>query len=211
SIGGIRINTFDEGEIKNNPLFMPDKETALKCEAFLQECMKNHDSAGGTIDCVIKGLPCGIGETVFDKLDANLAKAMFSIGAVKGFEIGNGFNASNSVGSQNNDPFTNEDGKIIKVTNNSGGILGGMSDGSPVTMRLAFKPTPSIFQTQQTVDTDGNPTQIEIKGRHDPIIVPRAVIVVEAMAAITVLDLMLQNTYSKIENIKAVYDLLEKN
>ncbi len=192
-------------EIFLDPLYMPDRQTSLKAAEYLKQCIKNNDSAGGIVECIIKNVPKGIGETVFDKIDSLLAKAIFSIGAVKGFEIGSGFSAAKLNGSQNNDEFININGNITKKTNNSGGILGGMSDGDDIIFRAAFKPTPSIFHTQNTVDINGNVTKIEIKGRHDPIIVPRAVIVVEAMAAITITDLLFNNMFSKIDNIKKFY------
>ena len=170
------------------------------------------------IRCIITGVPAGLGEPVFDKLDARLAHAMFSIGAVKGFEIGDGFLAAEAFGSENNDSFLaapgeknsegtlNYNGKAVtKATNHAGGILGGISDGSPITMRIAVKPTPSIAQPQKTVDKDGNERVIEIKGRHDPIIVPRAVVVVEAMAALTVADLLLQNCTASLDHLEAIY------
>lgn len=208
SVGTVSINhiNFNEAEILNNALFMPDKQAAEKASAYLDECIKNSDSAGGVVECVVTGLPVGIGEPVFDKLDANLAKAMFSLGAVKGFEIGLGFSAAKINGSENNDQFfADQNRKIAKTTNNSGGVLGGMSDGSPLVFRTAFKPTPSIATPQKTVTNSGENTEISIKGRHDPIIVPRAVIVVEAMAAITIVDLLFQNMYSNIDNIKKIY------
>lgn len=192
--------------INSNPLYMPDAEIAKQAEAFLEECMKNQNSAGGMIECIIDGVPAGIGEPVFDKLDANLAKAMFSIGAVKGFEIGAGFGVANLLGSENNDAFTSTpDGTVGKNTNNAGGILGGISDGSPIIFRTAIKPTPSISGTQKTINKDAKEIEVNITGRHDPIIVPRAVVVVEAMAALTLLDLMLANTGSNLENLKKIY------
>ena len=154
--------------------------------------MSEKDSSGGVIECVVTGMPAGIGETVFDKLDAVLAKAIFSIGAVKGFEIGSGFASAAMKGSENNDAFLFRDGRIAKETNHAGGILGGMSDGSPIIFRAAIKPTPSIARTQHTVKKDGTPTEISIQGRHDPVIVPRAVVVVESMAALAILDLLMR-------------------
>lgn len=192
-------------EILSNSLYMPDEETSLKAQEYLKKCIENHDSAGGIVECIIKNVPAGIGETVFDKLDASLSKAVFSLGAVKGFEVGTGFKTSRLNGSENNDPFIAENGKVTKLTNNAGGILGGMSDGSDIVFRAAFKPTPSIFKSQKTVDINCNNTEIEIKGRHDPIIVPRAVIVVEAMAAITLTDLLFSNMFSKLSYIKDFY------
>lgn len=182
-----------------NRLYMPDAVAAAEAEEWLERLMAQQDSAGGVVECVIDGIPAGIGEPVFDKLDACLAKAVMSIGAVKGFEIGDGFAAARSCGSVNNDTFyTDGDQAVRKRTNHSGGILGGMSDGSEIVLRAAFKPTPSIARTQQTVNRNGENVDINIKGRHDPIVVPRAVVVVEAMAALTVADLLLRNRSSRI-------------
>lgn len=207
SIGNISIDRekFDFDEISKNPLFMPDKDAAEKASIFLNKCMSEENSAGGIIETVVYGIPEGIGEPVFDKLDANLGKAMFSIGAVKGVEIGSGFNASKSTGFENNDFFEYNNGKVSKLSNNAGGILGGMSDGSEIVIRTAFKPTPSIHKTQKTVNKNNENIDINIKGRHDPVIVPRAVVVTEAMAAITIVDLLFANMFSKIENIKYLY------
>ena len=208
SIGPVTINedNFDAGEITNNPFCMPDAEAAKKAGEFLDKCIEDKDSSGGIIECVITGMPAGIGDTVFDKLDACLAKAVFSIGAVKGFEIGSGFNAAKMKGSENNDPFyITADGKISKVTNNAGGILGGMSDASPIVFRAAVKPTPSIARPQQTVTKDKTRTEIIIHGRHDPVIVPRAVVVVECMAAIAITDLLLSNMGAKMSSLRDFY------
>ncbi|MEY8337699.1 chorismate synthase [Lachnospiraceae bacterium 62-35] len=205
SIGSIEVDKsrFNLEERDKNRLYMPDAEAAGQAEAFLEECMTRGDSAGGVVECVITGLPAGVGEPVFDKLDACLAKAIFSIGAVKGFEVGDGFQAAQSCGSQNNDPFCrDEQGKITKKTNHAGGILGGISDGSDVIFRAAFKPTPSISCAQQTVTREGEEKEIVIKGRHDPIIVPRAVVVVEAMAALTAADLLLLAMASRGEDVQ---------
>ena len=167
--------------------------------------MQNMDSAGGVVECVVSGLPAGIGEPVFDKLDANLAKALMSIGAVKAVEIGDGAKVSATYGSENNDSFHMNGDTICKTTNHSGGVLGGMSDGSKLIMRAHFKPTPSIAKPQNTVTSNGEDTTIEIHGRHDPVIVPRAVVVVEAMAAITVLDLMMDNMSSRLDYLTKFY------
>ena len=150
-------------------------------------------------------MPAGIGEPVFDKLSANLGKAVLSIGAVKGFEIGDGFAAADLAGSENNDPFYMKDGQVRKGSNHSGGVLGGMSDGAEIIFRAAFKPTPSIARQQDTVTRSGEETAIEIHGRHDPVIVPRAVVVVETMAAATVLDLLLVNMGSRMDRVKDFY------
>lgn len=206
SIGDISVSSLNLEEIFNNALYMPDTAAAEKASAYLEECMKNHDSSGGVIECIIDGMPAGIGDPVFEKLDANLAKAVFSIGAVKGFEIGDGFLASFAKGSENNDPFFyDEKGNVCKKTNHAGGILGGMSDGSPIVFRAAIKPTPSIFQKQETINRKGENIEIEIQGRHDPIIVPRAVVVVESMAALTIVDLLFSNMSAKLDSVVDFY------
>ena len=192
-------------EINANAFYMPDKEAAVKASEYVEQCMADKDSAGGIIECRVSGLPAGIGDTVFEKLDANLAKAIMSIGAVKGFEVGDGFEVAKSCGSDNNDDFIVDNGNIVKASNHSGGILGGMSDGSEIVFRAAVKPTPSISQPQQTVDVDGRPQRIEIQGRHDPIIVPRAVVVVESMAAITMVDLLMTNMSARLDSLKDFY------
>ena len=209
SIGPVTIDSahIDPNEINNNPVLMPDANAAKEAIAYLDKCMANQDSSGGTIRCTILGLPVGLGEPVFDKIDANLAKAMFSIGSVKGFEIGDGFAAATATGLTNNDAFIpGPKGGIIKATNHSGGTLGGMTDGAPLTMRVAIKPTPSISALQHTVDTQGNSIELSITGRHDPIIVPRAVVVVESMAALTILDAILLNMGSKLDRIIDFYN-----
>lgn len=208
SIGTITINPslFDKDEIYNNAFVMPDKKAAASASLFLDECMINEDSAGGVIQCEISGVPAGIGETVFDKLDASLGKAIFSIGAVKGVEFGSGFSAAVSNGSENNDQFfTDKDGVVQKMTNHAGGILGGMSDGSSIVFRAAFKPTPSIHKLQKTVNQSSENVEINISGRHDPIIVPRAVVVVESMAAITLVDSIFSNLFSRMDCIKKMF------
>ncbi|MDO5521458.1 MAG: chorismate synthase [bacterium] len=209
SIGPIAINydnaSFDH--ILQSPLYMPDLEASSKAEAYLKEQMHNFDSTGGVIECIVSGMPAGIGEPVFEKLDANLAKAIMSIGAVKGFEIGDGFDVATKKGSENNDAFAyDENGTITKQTNHSGGILGGLSDGSDIILRAAIKPTPSIFQTQHTVNKSGENIDINIKGRHDPIIVPRAVVVVESMVALTLVDMLFANMSSRMDKLKTFYE-----
>lgn len=198
-------SNFDLDERFNNPVAMPDAKAAKKAQELLDNAIKKLDSVGGVVECSVNGLPAGIGEPVFDKLDALLGRAMFSIGAVKGVEFGLGFEAAKIYGSQNNDNFYIENGVVKKKTNNSGGILGGISDGDTLVLRAAFKPTPSIAQAQETVNNKNENIEIEIKGRHDPIVVPRAVIVTEAMTAITLADLMLINMSAKIENVKKIY------
>lgn len=200
SIGTFEISPerFSLEQRDQNALYMPDAVCAEQTAAYLEKMIAEQDSVGGVVECVITGVPAGVGEPVFDKLDACLAQAVMSIGAVKGFEIGDGFAAARTNGSQNNDAFfAGEDGKIQKATNHSGGILGGISDGSDIILRAAFKPTPSIAKTQHTVNRQGEPVEIQIKGRHDPVVVPRAVVVVEAMAALTVADLFLRSKLSK--------------
>lgn len=190
---------FDLAQRDQNKLYMPDAVAAEEAGAYLEELIAEQDSAGGVVECVITGVPAGVGEPVFDKLDARLAMAVMSIGAVKGFEIGDGFAAAKSCGSSNNDAFrVSETGKVVKETNHSGGILGGMSDGSDIILRAAFKPTPSIAKGQKTINRDGENVDISIHGRHDPVVVPRAVVVVESMAALTVLDLLLMNNSARI-------------
>ncbi|MEE3481441.1 MAG: chorismate synthase [Lachnospiraceae bacterium] len=221
AIGPVKATKTDFSVVSENPLYMPDEEAAEKAEAYLKELQAKGDSAGGIIECVVTGLPAGIGEPVFEKLDANLAKAILSIGAVKGFEIGEGFVAAGLTGSENNDSFMAEPvpenerdsagGNIIhKKTNHSGGTLGGMSDGSPLVFRAAVKPTPSISSVQETVTRGGENTEIVIKGRHDPVIVPRAVVVVECMAALTVADLLLDGQGSRLSDVKAYMETVRK-
>ena len=178
---------------------------AEQAEAYVSSAMAECDCCGGIIECTAEGLPAGLGEPVFDKLDALLAQAVMSVGAVKGVEIGDGFAAAVSSGSTNNDPFYMDGETVRKRTNHSGGTLGGMSDGSRLVLRAAVKPTPSIARPQSTVNESGEDAEITIHGRHDPVIVPRAVVVIESMAAITIADLLLQNMTSRIDKIKAFY------
>ncbi len=200
------LDQLDIQEARSNPTGMPDRETSLRAEAYLKRCMEDLDSAGGIVVCRILNIPAGIGEPVFEKLDANLARAIMSIGAVKAFEIGDGVKVSAANGSTNNDSFRMSDNRITKSTNHAGGILGGISDGSEIVLRAHFKPTPSIFQKQDTVNKNGEDVTVQIRGRHDPIIVPRAVVVVESMTALTILDMLLQNMTSRIDQIKRFYD-----
>ena len=207
SIGPVTVDEadYDFTEITNNSFYLPNKNAAKKAAEYVSTLMEQMDSCGGLIECRVDHLPAGLGEPVFDKLDALLAQAIMSIGAVKGVEIGDGFSVVSSKGSKNNDSFFAENGQISKLTNHSGGILGGLSDGSPILLRAAIKPTPSISQPQKTVNTNGENIEIEISGRHDPVIVPRAVVVVESMAAVTLVDLLMQNMSSRIEYMKQVY------
>lgn len=210
SIGNIEIDysKFDENAISQNSLSMPDLEAALKAADIITDAKKNLDSVGGVIECTVKDMPAGVGEPAFEKLDAMLAKAVMSIGGVKGFEVGSGFASSNMYGSEHNDTMYYDNcGNVAKNTNHAGGILGGISDGSPIILRAAFKPTPSIATNQQTITKDGQNTEVSIHGRHDPIIVPRAVVVVEAMVAITLVDYTLSRVLSRMDMIKRAYDM----
>lgn len=208
SIGPVSIHydRFDLSQTEKNAVNMPDAAAAALAEAHLDACRAAQDSCGGVVECVIKGLPAGVGEPCFEKLSANLAKAVCSIGAVKGFEIGDGFEAAKSRGSVNNDAFCRSaDGGIAKKTNHAGGVLGGISDGSDLVFRAAFKPTPSISAQQQTVNRSGEEITVSVRGRHDPIIVPRAVVVVECMAALTVLDLLMVSMTSRLDRMQAFF------
>lgn len=215
SIGPISIDysRCNKENIMMSPLYMPDLEASEHAEIFLQEQMEKQDSTGGIVECIVSGMPAGIGEPTFEKLDANLAKAILSIGAVKGVEFGSGFEVAAMNGSCSNDsfqsPFNHLQNEhklnVKKATNYAGGILGGISDGSEIVLRAAFKPTPSIAKTQKTINKDGENIEINIKGRHDPIIVPRAVVVVEAMTAITLVDMLFMNMSSRMDKLIDFY------
>lgn len=205
AIGDITIDPdrFEPELIRTHPLAMPDKTAAEHAGEYLAELKSRADSAGGIIECVVIGVPPGLGEPVFDKLDALLAKAVFSIGAVKAVEIGSGIKAAKMTGSEHNDFYHYQpDGSLEKLSNHAGGILGGISDGFPLKIRAHFKPTPSIAQKQETVNTTGENIEISISGRHDPIIVPRAVVVVEAMVALTLADYLIVSASSNIDRLK---------
>lgn len=207
AIGGIELdnNNFSLAERDNNPFAMPDAKAAQKIKEYADRKLEECNSMGGIIECVVENMPAGIGDPVFDKLDANLAKAVMSIGAVKGVEIGDGFKVAQSTGLDNNDAFRMQDGRVVKKTNHSGGILGGISDGSDIILRAAIKPTPSIASVQQTVNKQGEEIDISIHGRHDPMIVPRAVVVVEAMTAITLVDMLFTGMTSRLDRIADFY------
>jgi len=205
SIGPVKIEIFDAEEIGKNAFYMPDAKAAEAAGAYLEECMKNQDSAGGIIECRIKNVPAGLGNPVFEKLDAVLAEAVMSIGAVKAVEIGDGIQVSAMKGSEDNDGFHMENGQITKNSNHAGGIMGGMSDGSEIILRAAIKPTPSISQPQNTVTDSGEETSLEIHGRHDPVIVPRAVVVVESMCALAIVDALFSNMTSQMDRIQEFY------
>jgi chorismate synthase len=188
--GGIKAKTVDLKQIEKNPLRCPDPVAAKKMERLVLKMKKEGDSIGGIVEVVVNNPPVGLGEPVFDKLEADLAKALMSIGAIKGFELGNGFAAARQQGSVNNDPIY-YDKKLKRVrtrTNNGGGISGGISNGEDIVVRIAVKPASSIAKEQETVTVDGEPARIIVEGRHDPCICPRVVPVAESMVALVLLD-----------------------
>ncbi|MFC1616951.1 chorismate synthase [Candidatus Margulisiibacteriota bacterium] len=194
SIAGIKAENIDLNEIENNIVRCPDKDKAGLMIDAIEKAAQNQDSLGGTVEAIVKGLKPGIGEPVFDKLNAVIAHALFSIGGVKGLEFGTGFQSAKMKGSEYNDPFyINENSEISTKTNNSGGILGGISTGNDIKLKLAIRPTPSISQQQKTVTQEKTETTIEVHGRHDPCICPRIIPVVEAMLALVILDLIIEN------------------
>lgn len=184
-----QISDFPSLEaVEANPVRCPDPEAAEKMAERIREVRANGDSVGGLIECRIRNLPVGLGVPVFDRLEADLAKAMLSLPATKGFEFGSGFEGSLLKGSEHNDVFINKNGTVGTATNRSGGVQGGISNGEEVVFRVAFKPTATLIQNQATVDKDGNETELMGRGRHDPCVVPRAVPIVESMAALVVVD-----------------------
>ena len=189
---------LDLSKTEDNIVRCPDPATAEKMIALIDQVRLDRDTIGGIVTCVIKNTPVGLGEPVFDKLHAELGKAMLSINAVKGFEYGSGFEGVQLRGSQHNDEFVNECGKIKTKTNHSGGVQGGISNGEDIYFNVAFKPVATIMQDQQTVDKDGNEATVSGKGRHDPCVVPRAVPIVEAMAALVLVDFLLRSRISKV-------------
>lgn len=188
---------LDLSRIEENDVRCPDAEVAERMAALILEVKGEGDTIGGIIECVIKGCPVGLGEPAFDKLHAQLGSAMLSINAVKGFEYGEGFAGVTARGSEQNDIFVKSEKGITTLTNHSGGIQGGISNGQDIVFRVAFKPVATLLREQQTVDLEGKPAIVKARGRHDPCVLPRAVPIVEAMAAITILDAYLKN--------KAVY------
>lgn len=184
---------YDLSSIEDNIVRCPDQQKAQKMEEFIASVKAEGDTIGGIITCVIKGCPVGLGEPEFDKLHAQLGAAMLSINAVKGFEYGEGFAGVTSKGSEQNDVFMSEEGTITTRSNHSGGIQGGISNGQDIYFRVAFKPVATILMEQETVDLEGNATHLTARGRHDPCVLPRAVPVVEAMAAMVILDNILLN------------------
>ena len=208
AIGPVEIDPsrYEETLRLSTPTAMPDAEANEKARDYLAQAREKGDSVGGCMECLVDGLPAGIGDPVFEKLDANLAKAAMSIGAVKAVEIGDGSLVSRRCGSENNDAFfCAADGSVTKLTNHAGGILGGISDGSQLVVRAYVKPTPSIYQPQKTVNQSHENIEIQIRGRHDPIIVPRAVVVLECMTALTVLDAMMLNMSAKLDSLEKFY------
>ena len=191
-VGGIALDNdyqkYDLSKTENNTVRCPDETLAEKMESLIMKLKGEGDTTGGIVTCVIKGCPVGLGEPEFGKLHSQLGAAMLSINAVKGFEYGCGFSGVSSQGSQLNDVFTNKNGKIKTKTNNSGGIQGGISNGEDIYFRVAFKPVATLLMEQNTIDINGNPTKLNAKGRHDPCVVPRAVPIVEDMAAMVILD-----------------------
>lgn len=204
-LGGIKaeISASDLSELKaeaeSNPIRCPDQDAAGRMLQLLDQVRRDGNSLGGMVDILAKGVPAGLGEPVFDKLDADLAKALMSIGAVKAVDIGAGLESARLRGSQMNDPLIFRDGRLDFESNNSGGILGGISTGAPILCRIAVKPTPSISRKQRTVDLVANENaEIEIKGRHDPAIPPRIVPVAEAMVAIVLADHLLRSRSARL-------------
>lgn len=201
-VGNITVNKkyteLDLTAIDSNDVRCPDAETADKMKSLILDVKKNGDTIGGIITGIIKGCPAGLGDPAFGKLHAVLASAMMSINAAKGFEYGMGFDGVTHRGSEMIDSFISKDGKITTLTNHSGGIQGGISNGQDITFRVAFKPVATLLREVRTVDKDGNATVLKAKGRHDPCVLPRAVPVVEAMAAITILDAWLANKTVKM-------------
>ena len=183
-----RDTEYSSAMVESNPVRCPDPDKALLMEEYISNLRKEQDSSGGCVTCIVRGLPAGIGNPVFDKLEASLAGAMLGINAAKGFEYGDGFAAASQRGSEHNDAFRMENGQVTTKTNHSGGIQGGISNGQSIRFRVAFKPTPTIGREQQTVTRDGRETVVAAKGRHDPCVVPRAVPVVEALTALVILD-----------------------
>jgi chorismate synthase len=202
-VGSIRLakswNELDLSQSESNMIRCPDPETAAQMISLIESARKDGDTIGGVIQCVIQGCPVGLGEPVFDRLHADLGKAMLSINAVKGFEYGSGFSGVEMRGSQHNDQFVNEGGKIKTLTNHSGGIQGGISNGMPIEFRVAFKPVATLMRPQSSLNKDGQDVTVEGRGRHDPCVVPRAVPIVESMAAIILADHLLRNLSAKVE------------
>ncbi len=191
-VGGIKLerdyHLYDLSKVESSVVRCPDTEKSKEMEKLIMEVKDQGDTIGGVITCVVKGCPIGLGEPEFDKLHAQLGAAMLCINAVKGFEYGEGFDGVSWRGSEQNDVFINDNGRISTATNHSGGIQGGISNGQDIYFRVAFKPVSTILREQHTVDVEGNPTILNARGRHDPCVLPRAVPIVEAMTAMVLLD-----------------------
>ncbi len=192
---------LDLSQIENNVVRCPDAKAASQMEGAVLEARSQGDSLGGVITCVITGVPAGVGEPVFGKLHSALGSAMLSINAAKGFEYGDGFSIASRRGSEVLDSYVCKDGKVSTQSNHSGGIQGGISNGSPITFRVAFKPVATLMRDIGSIDREGNAVTLHPQGRHDPCVVPRAVPIVEAMAALVILDNMLMSRLSRIEDI----------
>lgn len=189
----VNVENVTTEDVERNIVRCPDVEKAQIMVDLIKETKEQGDSLGGVVECVVRNLPPGLGEPIFDKLEADLAKAMLSINASKGFEIGSGFKGAELKGSEHNDAFVIKESKMATETNNSGGIQGGISNGMPIIFRVAFKPTSTIRKIQRTVNSDNEEVMLEAKGRHDPCVLPRAVPIVEAMAALILCDHYLRN------------------
>ena len=192
-VATVNDQTVSLVDVEKSIIRCPDEQASSKMENLIESVRKEGDTVGGVISCVIRNTPVGLGEPVFDKLHAELGKAMLSINAVKGFETGSGFASTKMRGSEHNDSFLSEDGKIVTDSNHSGGVQGGISNGMNITFNVAFKPVATILQDQKSVDSTGNEATVKGKGRHDPCVVPRAVPIVEAMSAIVIADFYLRN------------------
>ncbi len=188
----VPLDRISRSDVDQTIVRCPDTQVAEKMASRIAAVKEAGDSIGGVVSCVIRNVPVGLGEPIFDKLEAKLAQAMLSIPATKGFEIGSGFTGARMQGSAHNDPFVQKGEQLGTATNNSGGVLGGISSGEPIYFRVAFKPPATIAQAQKTADFNGQPVVLEAKGRHDPCVVPRAVPIVEAMAALTIGDFLLR-------------------
>jgi len=190
---------LDISKTEENIVRCPDPETAEKMIARIEEAGRNNDTVGGIIMCIIQGVPAGWGTPVFNKLQADLGFAMLGINAVKGFEYGSGFEGTKLSGSEHNDVFVNEGGRVKTITNHSGGMQGGISNEQDIYVNVAFQPIATLLKEQKTIDKDLNETTINPKGRHDPCVLPRAVPIVESMAALVLADHYLINKLSKLE------------
>ncbi|MGM9802029.1 MAG: chorismate synthase [Candidatus Limisoma sp.] len=201
-VGNIALDNdyrhYDLSAIESNDVRCPDADAAARMHELIRQVQSEGDTIGGTVTCVVKGVPVGLGEPVFDKLHARLAYAMMSINAAKGFDYGMGFDGVGNRGSQMNDAFTCTDGRISTVTNRSGGIQGGIANGEDIYFRVAFKPVATLLRDVETIDKDGRPTTLHARGRHDPCVLPRAVPIVEAMAAMTIFDMYLLNRSARM-------------